>query len=209
MDMTYSAQPKGFIIYLPKSSAPSQSHMRSFFAGTLINCFETKPNSSSSALASKNADSAAAADDWADVSVDNKTGKAAIIDLPSRGPTTRHENRQHQQYRHQQEAPEYDTIPDISTLSRPDELLRRPPYHLVVHAVGRTRVEVQCSHSPTLQFLSDYLKKWSRTNHNHTTKVSFSLSSPPLFNTTTQLPKFPYFSFSFLAESSSHIQSST
>ncbi|KAI3319864.1 hypothetical protein HD806DRAFT_250876 [Xylariaceae sp. AK1471] len=160
MGMTYSHQQTGFILSLPKSSAPSQSYMQSFFTGTLINCFSAKSKPSSSP---SNAESGAV-DDWADVSVDKSTGTAAIVDS-----LQRHIPTQLQQQR-QQESPQFDTIPDVNTISRPDELLLKPPYHLTVYAINKTLAEVQCSHSPTLQFLSDYLQKWSKTNHNNTTR---------------------------------------
>jgi hypothetical protein len=65
----------------------------------------------------------------------------------------------------------FDYMPDVRTLGRPDELLLKPPYYLVLYASRRKEVEVECSHSPTLQFLSDYLKKWVKANHNDPDKV--------------------------------------
>lgn len=62
-------------------------------------------------------------------------------------------------------------FPTVASLPRPDDLLRQPPYHLLMHASG-SNVLVECSHSPTLQLLSDYLKQWCRANHNRTDKVS-------------------------------------
>ncbi|OTA65825.1 hypothetical protein K449DRAFT_410832 [Hypoxylon sp. EC38] len=59
----------------------------------------------------------------------------------------------------------FDVLPDISVLPRPDDLLLKPPYHLVIYGGGDTSVEAQCSHSPTLQLLADYLKRWCKLNH--------------------------------------------
>ncbi|KAI1135476.1 hypothetical protein F5Y05DRAFT_394575 [Hypoxylon sp. FL0543] len=59
----------------------------------------------------------------------------------------------------------FDVLPDISDLPRPDNLLLKPPYHLVVYGGGNTVVEVQCSHGPSLQLLAQYLKRWCKVNH--------------------------------------------
>ncbi|KAI1411527.1 hypothetical protein F5Y13DRAFT_55423 [Hypoxylon sp. FL1857] len=62
----------------------------------------------------------------------------------------------------------FDLLPDISVLPRPDDLLLKPPYHLAVYGGGNALVEVQCSHSPTLQLLAGYLKRWCKVNHQDT-----------------------------------------
>ncbi|OTB00743.1 hypothetical protein M426DRAFT_15102 [Hypoxylon sp. CI-4A] len=62
----------------------------------------------------------------------------------------------------------FDILSDVSNLPSPDQLLLRPPYHLIVYGGGRTTVEVHCSHSPTLQLLADYLKKWCKLNYQDT-----------------------------------------
>ncbi|KAI1370981.1 hypothetical protein F4677DRAFT_436792 [Hypoxylon crocopeplum] len=64
--------------------------------------------------------------------------------------------------------PGYDVLPDARTLPQPEDLLLKPPYHLAVYGGGKTMVEVQCSHSLTLEVLADYLKKWCKTNHQDT-----------------------------------------
>ncbi|KAI1207462.1 uncharacterized protein F4807DRAFT_178934 [Annulohypoxylon truncatum] len=56
-----------------------------------------------------------------------------------------------------------EAFPDISILPRPDQLLLKPPYHLAVYNAGNDKVEIQCSHSPTLELLADYLTKWCKT----------------------------------------------
>lgn len=65
-----------------------------------------------------------------------------------------------------------DYLPDANTLPKPGTLLLKPPYHLFIHAIGNNKLEIQCSHSATLEVLSDYLKRWCRINPNLTTKVS-------------------------------------
>ncbi|KAH8174831.1 hypothetical protein LIA77_06250 [Sarocladium implicatum] len=61
-------------------------------------------------------------------------------------------------------------LPDAASLPRPDELLSRPPYYMIVRAVGELRIDVECTHSPTLDAIANYLKRWCRTNHSLSTK---------------------------------------
>ncbi|KAI1458564.1 hypothetical protein F4805DRAFT_423872 [Annulohypoxylon moriforme] len=80
-------------------------------------------------------------DDWADLSIEGATRDSVATE--SHQPA--------------------EAFPDISILPRPDQLILKPPYHLAVYNAGRTRVEIQGSHSPTLELLADYLKKWCKT----------------------------------------------
>lgn len=61
-------------------------------------------------------------------------------------------------------------IPSVKTYPRPEVLLQRPPYHLIVS--WGTPIEIQGSHSPSLEFIAEYLKKWCRTDHSRTDAVS-------------------------------------
>lgn len=63
-------------------------------------------------------------------------------------------------------------LPDAAALHRPDELLQTPPYHIIVRAIGEIRIDIECSHGPSLDVLAAYLKRWCRTDHNLSTKVS-------------------------------------
>ncbi|KAJ9148625.1 hypothetical protein NKR23_g4788 [Pleurostoma richardsiae] len=92
-------------------------------------------------------------DDWADVEVGEATGG---IDVVEKQPP--------------QSVAEVDYLPKVDLLPRPDELLLKPPYHLVVDATGRAEVEIQCSHSPSLQFIAHYLKRWCKANLDDTQK---------------------------------------
>ncbi|KAI0969033.1 hypothetical protein F4678DRAFT_177650 [Xylaria arbuscula] len=151
--ITWADGQKGLVISLPSGEFPPQSYMISFFAGGLLKVFDEKEKQKASSKVELTA-----ADDWADVALDNKTGNVAVVELPERRATT------------QQQSPAFDLIPDVDVIPRPEELLLKPPYHLTVRDFGSTSTEVQCSHSPTLQFLSDYLKKWTKTNYNYTNK---------------------------------------
>ena len=59
--------------------------------------------------------------------------------------------------------PEY--LPSVESLARPDVLLLRPPYHLIVSDYGAKKVVVQGSHGPSLRLLGEYMARWCQTNH--------------------------------------------
>ncbi|KAL1407864.1 hypothetical protein Q8F55_007300 [Vanrija albida] len=67
-------------------------------------------------------------------------------------------------------APGY--IPSLATFPRPEQLLQRAPYHLIV-SWGST-IEIQGTHSPSLEFIAAYLKKWCRSDH-------VQYNAPPVF----------------------------
>ncbi|KAK8116318.1 hypothetical protein PG984_012820 [Apiospora sp. TS-2023a] len=163
--LTWSNDRTGFVITLPRGQMPYLTELESVLRGQLLNCFKKDAGTSQSAtLASR---PAAPADDWADVSLDAATGKAAVVE------TAREDDR----YGNTRSGPPakaaYDVLPDCNTLARPDDLLLKPPYHLVVYDRGSGGVEVHCSHSPSLQLLNDYLKKWCRVNQQNHQKVGF------------------------------------
>ncbi|KAI1463567.1 uncharacterized protein F4812DRAFT_446562 [Daldinia caldariorum] len=99
-------------------------------------------------------------DDRADVSIEATNKRSATIEEPR----------------------PLDIVPHISTLPRPGHLLLKPPYHLTVYGGSKTTVEVHCSHSPTLELLEEYLRKWRKLNyqdigHPHAIKVKLHQSS--------------------------------
>ncbi|ORY60917.1 uncharacterized protein BCR38DRAFT_349091 [Pseudomassariella vexata] len=147
---TWSDERVGFIISLPKAEVPSPMEMEPTFKGSLISCFDKKRTASGAV-----SHGMASVDDWADVSMDTETGTPGVIEAPQQQSPSGLHPRQ----------PELNTLPSCSTLARPDELLLKPPYHLVVYSRGGTLVEVQSSHSPSLRLLAEYLKKWCRVNH--------------------------------------------
>ncbi|KAI1188561.1 hypothetical protein F5B17DRAFT_451571 [Nemania serpens] len=206
----WSAQQSGIIISLPKAPVPSQSHLLSFFSGSLLTLFDDDEKQAVGTIAGAATEAnttpssptqTPAQDDWADISLDAKTGTAGIVEPshPTPSPSQSHSHSRPAI----QSAPTIDILPTVDTVPRPDDLLQRPPYHLLVHAHGlghgtggRTCVEVQCSHSPTLQFLAEYLRKWARTNHNNTTKstnnnpASPSPKKPPFADVTLHQSAF-------------------
>ncbi len=55
-----------------------------------------------------------------------------------------------------------DPLPEVSTIQRPEELTRKPPYWMVVSQERRQLVVVRCSHAPSLACLDEYLRRWCR-----------------------------------------------
>ncbi|KND93892.1 hypothetical protein TOPH_01695 [Tolypocladium ophioglossoides CBS 100239] len=73
-------------------------------------------------------------------------------------------------------------LPSAISLPQPDKLLLRPPYHLLVFSRGGSEIEIQSSHSPSLDLLAAYLKKWCRTNVRRSDRpplVSITLHQSP------------------------------
>ncbi|KAH7347658.1 hypothetical protein B0T11DRAFT_143399 [Plectosphaerella cucumerina] len=140
--MSWSEQRCAFVVQLPKKQILFSSELYPSFRGGLLECFGVKGTQTSGGPA--------AADDWADVEVDETTGKPAVSETIA--PRLQ-----------QPAAAEY--LPSWESLPRPDELLLKPPYHLILGA-GAGQISIECSHSPSLKLLSDYLKRWCRVNHN-------------------------------------------
>ena len=140
-----------FVVEVSKDSSVHPTQLYPVFCDDLINAFKEKK---AQTLPSHPRTQAAAGDDWADVEVDESSGKPNVVDRPVGQPHA------------------IESIPDAKLVPRPDDLLLRPPYHLIVYRHGHNHIEVQCSHSPSLQFLADYFKRWSRVNHQDTRSVS-------------------------------------
>lgn len=146
---------------LPKSRVASFSELEAVCSGAMAG----DPFSETPKAAAELADRTVG-DDWADVSVDRTTGQPSLA--PEAAPAPRPAASAGPA------RPVIDRLPDLALLSRPDELLREPPYHLAVYS-GHGTVEIHGSHSPTLELLAAYLQKFVRTNHYKTTKVSLSV----------------------------------
>ncbi|KAL2124912.1 hypothetical protein VTJ04DRAFT_1277 [Mycothermus thermophilus] len=147
---SWSEERKGFVITLPKRRVLQPAELFPAFRGGLLACFEQpkKPQTATPAAESK------VADDWEGVDVvPGKTGQAEVV---IRGPPSLAAARNKVEF-----------LPDVASLPRPDDLLLKPPYYLTL-SHGGDMIELQCSHSPTLTVLAEYLRKWCRTNHNDT-----------------------------------------
>lgn len=56
------------------------------------------------------------------------------------------------------------SLPKLDALPCPDDLFRRPPYHLIITDYGLSKIVVQGSHSPSLRLLGEYMERWCRIN---------------------------------------------
>ncbi|KAK3938770.1 hypothetical protein QBC46DRAFT_355624 [Diplogelasinospora grovesii] len=154
----------GFVITLPKKHIFQPAELAPVFRGDLITCWSPPPPKPS--LPSRSAAAAVATDDWADVEMDQSTGAVQVVDIPqpaiSAATTTATAAPK----------PKVEYLPSLASLPRPDELFLRPPYYLVLTTNGHAKIEIQGSHSPSLQLLSDYLGRWVRVNHQDTRNPS-------------------------------------
>jgi hypothetical protein len=148
----WSEKRGGFVVSLPKKQVYQPAELFPVFRGDLLACFDERKKPQ---LPVKKA--AGGADDWEDVEVSAAPGKAAVVEAPlALRPSPR---------------AKVEFLPDVASLPRPDQLLLQPPYHLSL-INGHQQIELQCSHSPSLQLLADYLKRWCRVNHADTRNVS-------------------------------------
>ncbi|KAK6062760.1 hypothetical protein SCUP515_13036 [Seiridium cupressi] len=144
--LSWSRERVGFVINLPKSQLLSTMDLEPLFKGQLLTCFDENA-APPAALAHRSGPG----DDWADISMDTATDKLVVTTSAPKAPT-------------------FDRLPDCNTLERPDDLLLKSPYHLVVYDRGSANAEVHGSHSPSLQLLADYLKKWCKINQQDSRK---------------------------------------
>ncbi|KAF7551234.1 hypothetical protein G7Z17_g5166 [Cylindrodendrum hubeiense] len=143
----WSDSRKGFLVLVPKVHVYQPAQFGSLFKDQLLDCFEEKKKPSQPLPIHSTT-----GDEWADVGIDDTTERPATT-VVSKGAAS---------------IVEY--LPDPNTLPKPGTLLLKPPYHLFIHALGNNKLEIQCSHSATLEVLSEYLKRWCRINPNLTTK---------------------------------------
>ncbi|RFU26759.1 hypothetical protein B7463_g9579, partial [Scytalidium lignicola] len=167
---TWSRQKSSFIIYLPKARPPSQQTTLAGFNSDLLPQFASSPSATSPVLpATTNLPTSAGANDgpdaWADLGLDTIPSKP----IPHR---VIQENARVDEINLDPEP-----LPDLALIARPEELLSRPPYRLIVRQQGYGKVEVQASHQESLMLLEKYLKRWVRHSVNFTDK-------PPLVKIT-------------------------
>ncbi|KAF5655967.1 cytochrome family 51 (sterol 14-demethylase) [Fusarium heterosporum] len=130
----------GFVLYIPKAVVYQPVQFSELFKEQLLEVFEEKQSSKPTTVFSTTGD------EWADVA--NEREEQSIT-LPSAT---------------------VDYLPDASTMPKPGSLLQNAPYHLFVYASGKNKIEIECSHSQTLEVLAEYLRKWTRINPNLTNK---------------------------------------
>jgi len=94
-------------------------------------------------------------DAWADLSLDSREIRALPAALGKANV--------------EREEPE--SIPQISSVARPEELTNKPPYWMIIRQETKSIIVIQGSHGPSLGFLEGYLKKWCRGDVNRSSRV--------------------------------------
>lgn len=164
------------MISIPKARLPGPSTIIAGFNDDLLSAF--KPPTSTFPL---HGTAAGASDDWADVQVDSSTGQARAVDAPSKPVSYSTKPKSNVPGNQQAQEPEF--LPSVDTLPRPEDLLLLPPYHLLLTGHYGSELEIQCSHGPSLQLLSDYLKKWTKQNFRdirHPPSIDVVLEESPI-----------------------------
>lgn len=139
---------KGFFLTVPNVQFHQAAQFGSIFQDELSECFDEKKQAKKSIPIHSTT-----GDEWADVGAD------IAVEQPAVSSTSR------------SAAPAVDFLPDPNSLPKPGTLLLKPPYHMFISTLGANKMEIQCSHAPTLNVLAEYLKRWCKTNPNLTNKV--------------------------------------
>jgi hypothetical protein len=156
---TWAPDRSSFVIALPKGPPPSSpTSTVASFNDDLLACFDSKRKASipeRPAASTTTASAPAPTEDWADVQVDRKTGKATAVDKPTASSS---------------KTGGVDFLPSAAELPRPEDLFKKPPYHMIIRRVHEhtAGLEIQCSHSISLELLNSYLEKWVKQNHSDT-----------------------------------------
>ncbi|KAJ4321354.1 hypothetical protein N0V84_005386 [Fusarium piperis] len=136
----------GFVLSLPNTQVYQPAQFAGVFKEQLLDCFEAKKPTKQLPIHSTTGD------EWADVGADE------VAEQPVKPPKAT------------SQPSSVDYLPDPNTMPKPGTLLQKTPYHLFVYTSGKNKIEIECSHSQTLEVLSEYLKRWCRINPNLTTK---------------------------------------
>ena len=140
---------KGFVILLPAAQLGHASTAQAGFASDFLELFKERPVMK---LAGKEV---ADEPEWADVEIDApETRNVSVVKVRNVIQE------------------EVDILPEVATIQRPEELIKKPPYRIIVRQEGRSRVVVEGSHGPSLGVLEAYLKKWCRGDAGRVDRVS-------------------------------------
>ncbi|KAF8865681.1 hypothetical protein BDZ45DRAFT_418253 [Acephala macrosclerotiorum] len=135
-----------FVIAFPKAEVTQQSTVLAGFTTDLLSLFTASPVMGATSLATKTSQ-VEDADDWADLDL----GSFKAVPISHTKPVVVGRDDEGE-----------DPIPEVSTLLRPEELTKRPPYWMVVKQEGPMRVVIETSHTPSLACLDAYLRRWCR-----------------------------------------------
>jgi hypothetical protein len=154
-----------FVIALPKGELPRGQTVLAGFSSDLLKLFTDSPPMG--ATPGDTLESAEDPEDWADLDLGSPESHPIMTPSSKQAPGPPGLSIQVGE----------DPIPEISTIPRPEELIRKPPYWMVVRQENRMRVVVQGSHGPSLILLDAYLKRWCRGEVARSDRVSTKLPS--------------------------------
>jgi hypothetical protein len=147
---TFDQKKRSFEIVLPSSKSIQTSGLEAKFVSDLLQLFNGVPKTASKI-------SAVAEDpEWADVSMHS--------------PIIPHAPESQLRIHSGDEVP--DSLPDIASIPRPEELIKKPPYWLIVRQERKDLVHIEGSHGPSMAVLEAYLKKWCRGEAARVNRVS-------------------------------------
>ncbi|KAL2161703.1 hypothetical protein VTH06DRAFT_8265 [Thermothelomyces fergusii] len=151
VSVSWSERRRGFVLRLPKGQVSRPEELPPLFREQLLGCFDVVGEK----VPHDRVAVGGAADDWEGVEVDPETGRPEMLESPPgrKAPPPPPPSRAKPRF-----------MPDVASLPRPDRLFLHPPYHLTLVA-GQQTIELQGSHSPTLEFIAAYLNRWCRANH--------------------------------------------
>ncbi|KAH7403680.1 hypothetical protein BKA64DRAFT_458299 [Cadophora sp. MPI-SDFR-AT-0126] len=138
-----------FIVTLPNGKLPQHHTAMAGFSTDLLNLFNASPTQQASSVPMNMSSLHTDTEDWADLDLGSPESQIA--------PHAHIETRLNMP-----RVDVGDKIPDMSTIQRPEDLTRRPPYWLVVRQEGKMSVIVQGSHAPSMACLDEYLRRWCR-----------------------------------------------
>ncbi|KAK0104832.1 hypothetical protein ONS95_005099 [Cadophora gregata] len=138
-----------FIIALPNAKLPQHHTAMAGFSTDFLNLLNESPLHQAASVPGNVPALPTDPDDWADLDLGSPESQIAPhAHIETRLAMTRAEME--------------DMMPETSTIPRPEDLARRPPYWLVVRQEGRMNVTIQGSHAPSLACLDEYLRRWCR-----------------------------------------------
>jgi hypothetical protein len=149
---------RAFEICFSKAKPISETTMLSRFHGELRKAFED-PKAKKLSEGTANASRTAIEDGFTEVDASDFDSASILTSAMAE--------------RYVPRAPTADALPSVDMLERPEDLMRKPPYHLIVtHTQYGKFITIQSSHQPSLELISEYFKKWTKRNHGQTTRVS-------------------------------------
>jgi hypothetical protein len=147
-----------FVVGVSNVSKPSLSTLLGAFTNDLLSCFEAE--SAAAGGASPQSTVSAAKSTRLDTQREQAAGLAAGVPRTMSGV----------QLASPVAASSVEYLPEVETTARPEQMLTRAPYHLIISKTEQF-LDIQGSHPASIQFLAEYLKKWGKQDLQDARKV--------------------------------------